>query len=128
MTAQGSKPMKAGSLQSPFPPSQHRCFGSGLMFLEIGGEGTVVGATQIGVILPAECFIEVDVRIHQPWQRQQLRCRIQPQRFRRQQPTISPAELHRSQALLAHRRWPGSRRELQQAAWNPGLECLGLWC
>ena len=96
------------------------------MFLQIGGEGTVIGATQIGVVLPAECFIEVNVWIHQPWQRQQLRCRIQLQRFRLQHPTISPAELHRSQTLLGHWRGPGSRRDLQQAAWNPGLECLDL--
>ena len=57
MTAQGSKPMAAGTLKSPFTPRQHDRFGSGLMLLKIGGEGAVVGAVEIGVIPPAECLI-----------------------------------------------------------------------
>ena len=50
VAAQGTQAMATGPLQGLFTPGQNSRLRSGLMLLQVGGKGTVVGAAQVGVI------------------------------------------------------------------------------
>ena len=106
VAAHGTQPMATGPLQGPLSPDQNSRLRSALMFLKIGGQGTVVGAAQVGVIPPAEGLIQVNVGIHQARQCQMLGCRLQIKWDRRQQPTLAPAELHGGQTVPGDGEWP----------------------